>query len=83
MHDRAGEIFVAVAIMGLLIAAAVMTSAGNAITVGENAATREQVYQACLDEYDTSTASTYAEYESMVPGFIAHAKECERRYLNG
>lgn len=80
--DRVAECIIAFAVIAMIVAVASITSAASQLVAGSNAATREQVYQACVDEFDTSTATTYEEYETMVPRFIEHAKECERKYLH-
>lgn len=59
----------------------VMAQVDTDIVVGKNAATRQQVYQTCLDEFDTSSAKDYQEYESLVMQYVRHEKECRKIYL--
>ena len=52
------------------------------LRAGANAASRQQVYQQCLEEADAMTDGVYnyREYEERVPAAIEKRKECERLY---
>lgn len=57
-----------------------MMGAAETPPVGSNAATREQVRQTCYDAADALTegATTYQEYEALVPRAIEARRECGR-----
>ena len=57
-----------------------MMGAAETPSVGSNAATREQVRQACYEAADALAegAESHQEYESMVPRAIEARRECER-----
>ena len=52
------------------------------LRAGANAASRQQVYQQCLEEADAMTDGVYnyKEYEERVPAAIEKRRECERLY---
>lgn len=77
----AGLVFAAAlfaASMGLLVGYQVHETPN----VGANAAGREQVMQACIDEIgiDTSSAETHEEYEVLVAKMLHGREECRRLY---
>lgn len=52
------------------------------LRAGANAATRQQVYQQCIEDADALTegATDYEDYENRVPSAMAARAECERLY---
>lgn len=75
------DIIFAIMIIIIVIVVIINETIQTNLEVGKNAATAEQVYQACIDAIpDNSNLKTYGEYEMSVKDYYNMMDNCNKVY---